>query len=313
MALKDDTKPDYQLWDEMAFRADIDVQALQPIQRWMYRTLCQAAFVEATRPYLPDDDDKLWKMAGCKSKMQWTENMIPVRSMFEHIVIDDKKLLMRKKLVEDWNDIMEERRRYVERARKGGQARASALSTHKVATSSFKQPQDIFPLAEGKEGKQVKEGKEGKQEASTIPPILPELSEEEMALEQLYKQFVAEWKEIHGESATCPYPTFPEEKLAWKVLHTNHDHELLLKAFRLWAQEQAEQGITERFPLGKFVRVADRYMQKIVPLKTAGVIDRIETEAKQQQMDEARRINDEIRKAREKEKQQEEPGPEAYV
>jgi hypothetical protein len=148
--------------------------------------------------------------------------------------------------------------------------------------------------------------------STTLPSALS--LEEEMALEILYKRMVAEWKEIHGESATCPYPTFPEEKLSWKVLIGNHDHDLILKAFTLWAQEQYEQGNTERYPLGKFIRVADKYMQKIVPLKTATVVAQIEAEAKKVAMDEAKRLNDAIRAARKKEEEEEskDAGPEAY-
>jgi hypothetical protein len=98
-------KPLFQPWDETAFSADHHVQRLTYLQKWMYRTLCQQAWVCETRPCLPDDDDELWLLAGCESKEQWIENMGPVRAMFQARKKSERALLARKKLDNDWTKV----------------------------------------------------------------------------------------------------------------------------------------------------------------------------------------------------------------
>jgi hypothetical protein len=98
----DNTKMLFQPWSEEAFQSDMFVRYMTPLQRWMYRTLCQAAFNCSERPYLPDDDAMLWMLAGCATQAQWTENSAPVRAMFTPIEKGGQRLLSRKRLVEDW-------------------------------------------------------------------------------------------------------------------------------------------------------------------------------------------------------------------
>jgi hypothetical protein len=52
-------KPSYMPWNEDAFWGDMGVRAMTALQRWMYRTLLQASFFCATRPYLPNNDNHL--------------------------------------------------------------------------------------------------------------------------------------------------------------------------------------------------------------------------------------------------------------
>ena len=117
-------KPLYQPWSEEEFRADYQVMAMTPLQRWMYRTLLQAAFFHSSRPYLPDDDAQLWMLAGCENENQWQRNKIAVRAAFTPVQIDDTRLLSRKRLVEDWTRIMDKRQALAEAGRKGGKANA---------------------------------------------------------------------------------------------------------------------------------------------------------------------------------------------
>lgn len=99
------TKAKYQPWNEDVFKADPFVQYMTPLQRWMYRTLCQSAFFCAERPYLPDNDSLLWMLAGCETPEQWSQHGAPVRAMFTSIEIEGVKLLSRKRLVDDWTRI----------------------------------------------------------------------------------------------------------------------------------------------------------------------------------------------------------------
>ena len=122
--VNENTKPRYQLWSEDAFQGDPDVRYMTAVQRWMYRTLCQEAFFCTTRPYLPDNDDQLWKLAGCESRKQWMQNKQVVRAMFVPIVIDGQKLLSRKRIVEDWAKLQDFRQKQSDKGKKSAAARA---------------------------------------------------------------------------------------------------------------------------------------------------------------------------------------------
>jgi hypothetical protein len=124
--LRDNSKALYQPWREEAFRADEYVQALAPIERWMLRALLQAAFACSQRPYLPDNDARLWVLAGCESRVQWDQHSSAVRSLFTPIELDGQKLLSQKKLVEDWDRMNRVRSARAEAGRKGGSSKSHA-------------------------------------------------------------------------------------------------------------------------------------------------------------------------------------------
>lgn len=118
-------KASFQPWSERDFHSDVQVQYMKPIQRWMYRQLCQVAWDCETRPNLPDDDGLLWMLAGCESREQWEENKSPVRAMFTAARINDRAVLTRKRLLDDWSRLEEKRNQMRELGRKGGKAKAS--------------------------------------------------------------------------------------------------------------------------------------------------------------------------------------------
>jgi hypothetical protein len=152
--MKYQAKPLYQPWSEEAFRSDIDVQIMTPVQKWMYRTLCQAAFVESTRPYLPDDDSLLWKFAGCESRKLWDEHKAVVRSAFIPITIDGVRLLSRKRIVDDFKRVTDARDRLKKLGRKGGKAKARRVFPESSADEESEESQVS-------KGKKVKEGSKG--------------------------------------------------------------------------------------------------------------------------------------------------------
>jgi hypothetical protein len=102
----------------------------------MYRTLLQASFFCATRPYLPNNDNHLWVLAGCVDKQQWMENKRPVRAMFNRETVDGHRLLFRKRVLEDWQRLLNKRKELHERGKKGGFASASVRAQHKLSASS---------------------------------------------------------------------------------------------------------------------------------------------------------------------------------
>jgi hypothetical protein len=117
-------KPLYQPWNEEAFRADLHVGAMTSTQRWIYRTLCQSSFFCSTRPYLPDDDEELWLLAGCENPKQWERNKAVVRARFTPVELSGVRLLSQKRILADWQRIDEKRQTLAEAGRKGGRANA---------------------------------------------------------------------------------------------------------------------------------------------------------------------------------------------
>lgn len=124
-------KPFYQPWSEEDFSADIDVQALSSIQRWMYRTLLQKAFVCTTRPFPPNDDAILWKLAGCPSIAFWNQHKGPVRSMFTSRMVDGVQVLFRQRLADDWSKLQSIR----EAKKRGAEARWDGERMHMHSTA----------------------------------------------------------------------------------------------------------------------------------------------------------------------------------
>jgi hypothetical protein len=154
--LRDNSKALYQPWREDAFRADEYVQALAPAEKWMLRTLLQAAFVCSQRPYLPDDDTRLWVLAGCDSRSQWDQHSASVRSLFTPIEIDGQRLLSQKKLVEDWDRMSKVRSARAEAGRKGGLAKSETQAVDEEKENR-------------KEAKQTEEKRSEVREVNSLP------------------------------------------------------------------------------------------------------------------------------------------------
>jgi len=114
--------PQYQCWSESDFQSDRHVQRMPYPSRRLYRALLQAAFVCATRPYLPVEDEELYLLAEADDIEYWLQHKEPVLRMFTRITGEGgQELLERKRLTRDWNQMMEG----VNNKRKAGRARHS--------------------------------------------------------------------------------------------------------------------------------------------------------------------------------------------
>jgi hypothetical protein len=125
MFLTERSKALYQPWSQETFNADLHVRRMTNVQRWIYKSLLQEAFVCSSRPRLPDDDEELWIMADCDNIEQWLENKQVIVRMFERTQEGGVPLLTHKKLEEDWDRLQEKRDARVEAGRKGGLAKSS--------------------------------------------------------------------------------------------------------------------------------------------------------------------------------------------
>lgn len=125
MVLDERSKAVYQPWNEDGFSADLKVRKMTHLQRWIYRTLLQHAFVCSSRPRLPNDDEELWMMADCESIEQWLSHKPVILKMFDKVDLDGKELLTQTRLEEDWTKLQAIREKRVEAGRKGGSASKS--------------------------------------------------------------------------------------------------------------------------------------------------------------------------------------------
>lgn len=127
---KDGDKMSYQLWDEPAFQIDQKVQRMTTTEKWAYGQLLRTGWVCDTAPYLPDDDNELWFMAGCESPEQWDTVKVKVRAMFTPVPVGSVTLkngepnaaclLSRRRLVRDWQKVLAKRAKMRDGGRKGG-------------------------------------------------------------------------------------------------------------------------------------------------------------------------------------------------
>jgi uncharacterized protein YdaU (DUF1376 family) len=97
------------------------------VQRWIYKTLLQEAFVCSTRPRLPADDAVLWLLADCESEEQWLENKAVILKMFKK----DGDLLIHPRLEEDWQRLLDKREEKIEAGRRGAEKRWGKLKDKK--------------------------------------------------------------------------------------------------------------------------------------------------------------------------------------
>jgi hypothetical protein len=274
-------KPLFQPWNEEEFWADVHVQNMPRIAAHLYKALCNAAFFCSTRPYLPTSDEELCMHSRAESMEQWLQYKSVILKMFTRTNVKGKRLLKRERIVQDWEKLLAKRESFLERSKKANEAK------RKVTQGALKEPTRSLESPKRSEVREVKRSEGKLREVSEID--FPSANQNEFLEEEQdmskFDPFVRIWQDKHGEAALCPYPRDSEKfknKTIWKELISNHGVDLLLQAFTLWAEEQAAEGVTERFPLEKFSRVAGDYMQLIKPLKTT--IIREETQKRSEQL-----------------------------
>lgn len=116
-------KAEWQPWSERDFQSDTDVRYnLNWLQKLLYKQLCNSAWDCSTRPDLPDDDEQLWKLAGCEDREMWEQNKEVIRKMFQA----EDGVLFRNRIRKDWDRVVGYRENQVARGRAGAEARWSS-------------------------------------------------------------------------------------------------------------------------------------------------------------------------------------------
>lgn len=244
------SKPKFQPWNHEEFLSDPRVRAMTYIQKWMYCFLLHEAFFSSDRPYLLDDDNVLWALAGCKSKSQWTENMIPVRAMFEAIVLKGKHLLVNKRAARDWKKLEDDRKGKVAQAVKAGKAsaesRRNSRSTSVEQTLNEKQPREVKGSEEKLSQAKLNEG--------SNPLGWPE---EFMAAEKTVRKRLAKaWQEVKNCN-TLILDIHRNWMDSWKNIVDQCSPDAIETVFRQWAVEEGDG--RAKWPLHDFIKAWDNY------------------------------------------------------
>lgn len=264
--MRENAKPLYFPWNEEAFQSDLDVRGMNNIERWIYRTLLQSCFFVSSRPYLPNNNESLWVLAGCKNKSEWMSNRRKPLKKFVEITINGHEVLENKRVSEDWNKLLQERLHMIDLGKKSAEVRRALNARSTVDGNSLNGPLD-----------KRSEGKVSKSESESENSVLANQSETEgsMAKEKaLHRKLTRIWQEVKGsEGALCPYPHFQRE--AFEDLARTVGHDVLEDAFRLFAQD-ARGPEQEKYPIDTFTQPknASFYMLKARPaVEVAAPVD----------------------------------------
>lgn len=215
-------KPLYQPWSEEAFRSSIYVQSMTYIQKWMYKSLLLASFCEATRPYLPNDDNVLWRLAGCESKKQWDEHKAPILERFEKVNSDGVALLLNDRVYQDWLKVQDYYSNRSENGRKSAEKRWGGGSVmgplQPVITSDNKEVKEV----------NIKKLSKGQYTETKIAAI---------------------WRETTGQVLAEPKDNFKKDL---KELVRVYGEEQILSQFEIWASLNSSGGFKR--PVSAFIK-----------------------------------------------------------
>lgn len=260
MAIDERSKAMYQPWNQEGFGADLRVRKMTNVQRWIYRTLLQEAFVCSTRPRLPDDDEELWMMADCEDINEWKSNKGPVLRMFQKVQVDGVSLLANRRLDEDWDKILNIRESKSEAGRKSGETRRAKKDAERT---------DVQQKATGVEhmlpfGEQVSKYVSNEMNVSNENEVAPPLS-------NIFD------KEIQQESdmkVKTEVPLLSREILGvraetWETVWSNmrelekiHGGSAVCNAFKEWAKTKV--GEVKDKPVSEFLKIADGLLNGIL-------------------------------------------------
>jgi uncharacterized protein YdaU (DUF1376 family) len=119
-----DARPLFQKWSESDFLMKTTVEKpMHWLARLFYRGLLQRAFICETRPNLPDNDADLRILLGGVPEDEWAEHQAAIRAWFTPKTINGVKVLIHKRLQEDWQLLLDYREEQRVKGQKSGEAR----------------------------------------------------------------------------------------------------------------------------------------------------------------------------------------------
>ena len=234
----------YQPWNEEEFNGDFLVQQMNQMEKWMYRSLLQAAFFCATRPYLPDDDKQLWRLAGCDDAKTWGKHKAKVLKMFQKFREGDLKLLCQKRIQIDWNREQERREVLSKKGLKGAEAKKSKVA----AATAPATPELQHKISTNKQTEQT----------DRTEPNRTEQDETDMSLKS---NITDKCRSILGIRVNPQAQDWAEITALGRV----YDHAEIVNAFESWATPHRGEVIP--YPLSAFLKVADGVLSGILSLQ----------------------------------------------
>lgn len=227
-------KVKYQPWKERDFEtAEAVKYDMTAIQRWMYRTLLQQAWVCPVRPYLPNDNTRLWRLAGCDSIEQWLESSGPILSCFSVGILGSEEVLIHPVLVNDWETALEKSGKMSERGRRAAAASLAARGlTPKTAT-----PVET-PVVVEKPVAAVEKTDESEDDVVNAKKQIRVLCRSLLGLAPDPDSF-SSWRDLR------------------ELLEAFEPYEVV-DAFKVWAADQdaGDMAARSKYPVQEFVRVA---------------------------------------------------------
>lgn len=239
-------KPLYQPWNEEEFQADLSVRSMTPVQRWIYSALLRAAFFCSTRPYLPNNDDLLWVLAGCESKEQWLTNKASVLRCFSS---SGRKLLENKRVTTDWDNLMAVRKRMAKLSKKAVAIRktfAAPCGDRAVTVRSSNGLQVKVSEVKVSEVKVSEEKVSEEKKVIPLPPLNRQEGETEMSLK---KDVTIACLAVMGIKPSIDMNTSSELSSLEQAYPGRVSDD-----FRAWAEEQ--QGHQIAYPVQTYLKVA---------------------------------------------------------
>lgn len=226
-----DRKGKYQPWSHEEFMADKRVRRMAPTALKTYMMLLHEGFVCSTRPYLPDNDEELELMAFCKDREEWLSVRDEVRAMFKTDVVDGEPVLYNKRMLADWDNLLDIR----EKCSAAGKASGEARRTKRT---------DVNKRSGGVEQQSNKEVKEVSKEKED------NLSEEEEPDMRAEKQILIACQTIFGSSPRL----YDSHKAELKRLESIHKGSAVARAFEEWAETYEGESTN---PVATFLASAD--------------------------------------------------------
>jgi hypothetical protein len=133
-------KPPYLQWYIREFWSSWSVIQMTKMQRYCYRNLLERAWDADTVPFLPNDDEQLWRLADCDSLEHWLNEIKPVViNRFEATI--DGKWIVNVRQYFDYSELVEKHDAQVAGGKnKGKHKLSSSLPTakHELSSSSAK-------------------------------------------------------------------------------------------------------------------------------------------------------------------------------
>lgn len=243
-------KPLYQPWNEDEFMSSPAVNSMNWLQRLFYRSLLQKSFFCPTRPYLPDDDNELWQLAGCENKRQWVANKKRILLNFTKLYKSGRNLLKHNRVELDWDREIEYRTKLSEKQRDKANTRwEKERMPRQSRGNAVAMPHDATELNRTEQ---------------------TELNRTEQDIDMSLKNNLTDKARLILGIRLNPNSNDWSEI---KALGRIYDHHRIVDAFEIWAKTR--RGEIVSYPLSEFLKVADGILGGIIDLSEDENLDKL--------------------------------------